>query len=353
MSKYKNLNLDQGKIESSIQKYCEENFTKHSIQVKKNNNNKTLVRYIIAADEHEPAQLHIYFRENGSTTINPKVGKNQGISGSITDYLLNEVQIDERDNFTLSFNQINEDHVLLLVEYLKDECSAILMDENVLSSKSVYDFHCEYGDSIKITYYQNKSLLIQGKPIHLYKDVTYFLSEFLSLGDIVKAQSQLIKVEIDPSSIDYEIRSLLVNAIDFLDNTLIKILSSSLTIKKIDIKLADYSLFTYPALRGLEGYLKKLLIEKNVSTDFRDIFEKGNGNRIIRSGIRLQINCSFTENALLICYDYYQMHRHTLFHIDGTPETSRIISEISEANGIIDSVFRLIEDTYRLIKNNS
>jgi len=48
-------------------------------------------------------------------------------------------------------------------------------------------------------------------------------------------------------------------AINFLDGKIIKIMTPALALNAINIDLDDYSCFSFPALRGLEGYIKQLL----------------------------------------------------------------------------------------------
>jgi len=54
-------------------------------------------------------------------------------------------------------------------------------------------------------------------------------------------------------------------------------------------------------------------------------------------------------HAIEKSYKYYRDQRHGLFHIDSTIETTRVISNRSDANNIIEKTFEIIEQTYTSI----
>jgi hypothetical protein len=117
-------------------------------------------------------------------------------------------------------------------------------------------------------------------------------------------------------------------------------------LRKLDIPLADYSCFAFPALRGLEGYVKLLFAENLNITIGKDGFGIHLSKDLelkfdIRAKTEIKI-CHAIENS----YKYYRSQRHGLFHSDAIPTMTRIISDKNEANTIIEKTIQIIEETY-------
>lgn len=140
----------------------------------------------------------------------------------------------------------------------------------------------------------------------------------------------------------------------FLGEVLKQIILPCFTLKKIDIELTDYSLFVFPALKGLEGYIKKLFGLKGITIQregfgdyFSHSFPKGHIlTKETKTKVENDIICSAIEEA----YNLYNTQRHSLFHVDSMIETTRTIDTKLQAEKLIDDVINLIETTYtRLI----
>jgi hypothetical protein len=120
----------------------------------------------------------------------------------------------------------------------------------------------QQGDTLTIKQYTNGTLQLQGKPIYLYKEALYFLVELCDAENIIKAQEEFHKIQINKGGIDYEYEALLKNSHVFLGETLKQIILPSFTLKKISIELTDYSLFVFPALRVLRDILNNYLSQR-------------------------------------------------------------------------------------------
>ena len=68
-----------------------------------------------------------------------------------------------------------------------------------------------------------------------------------------------------------------------VDPVIWKLFSPSVTLDDVEKEFEDYSCFTFPALRALEGYLKYLLSEKNIVIDethnFGTVFNKDSNDK--------------------------------------------------------------------------
>jgi hypothetical protein len=301
--------------------------------------------------EGKRASIQFYFKEDGTTTIQYKTGKHPEVSEAIANYVKENGVIDDRKNFSLSFRHVAKEPFALLVEFLSEELKAELAEDKTENGYRILKVRGKFNDSLTYKYYDNGTLQIQGKPLYLYLETTYFLSEFLDLGDIMAVQSKLYEIPINADEIDYELKALLPRAYTFLDETHRKVLSSSLVLRKLKLPLADYSPFAYPALRSLEGYLKKLLDMKGITVPrdgFGDFFEL-NAMRsafLLKEEYRKQIACTATSSAVQSAYSYLNHHRHTLFHAGPSSASTRIIEKRVEADEIITNVLSIIDDSY-------
>jgi hypothetical protein len=125
------------------------------------------------------------------------------------------------------------------------------------------------------------------------------------------------------------------------------IFAPALALTKLAIELTDYSAFTHPALRGLEGCLKDLFMSEGIVVDRKTgvgaHFDK---NGQLQSVSRAAIHCSATAVALELLYSPYNVHRHSLFHADATTISTRTIDNRREAIEIVDNVIQTVEKAY-------
>lgn len=139
-----------------------------------------------------------------------------------------------------------------------------------------------------------------------------------------------------------------------VDPVIWKLFSPSVTLDDVEKEFEDYSCFTFPALRALEGYLKYLLSEKNIVIDethnFGTVFNKDSNDKaiVIPKYVTAIANNDYVE-ALEEIYNYFKANRHVIFHVDQILITTKIIEDKQEAISIINDVAALIERTYKKI----
>jgi hypothetical protein len=344
---YSNLNLDQARIPNLLATALPGG-TVGPLVPKGKYHECTLER------EGKQGLIHFYFNKDGTTTIQTKVGKNPDISVLVAEHVKKSALIDERANFSLALKSLTTENVGLLMDYLREEASASITTTALTKQPkhTMYRAQGKQGDTLVFKHFANGTLQVQGKPLHLYRETIAFLSEYLSLEDVVKSQSDVYRVAIDARMVRDELEAFLPTAHAFLGQTLTKILSASVTLRKIDVTLDDYSAFVFPALKGLEGYIKKLFATKGIAIQrgegFKDYFER-NATRssfILTQDARGQIGCARTCDAIQKCYTIFNIHRHRLFHADAISDASRIISTREEAIALIDMVLAEIESSF-------
>lgn len=260
-----------------------------------------------------------------------------------------------RDIKNTSYSVKGNDEIFKFVlEYL-DELEDVTQTYKDTTGKNgyvLYQYQSKIGDRLTLKYFTNKTLQIQGKPLYLHQEVTCLLSQYFPFDEVVKRQAEIFSVPLDPDEIRLEIQQLLPKAYTVLDETLIKILTASVSFKKIDIKLPDYSSFAFPALRVLEGYLKYLFSTKGVDVGRQfTCFDLDTATKTYRlkPDIIKKVGCDKTCQAMEEIYNYFSKNRHGLFHTEAIAVATRIISDKNEAHGIILHTIKLIETTHAKI----
>ena len=112
----------------------------------------------------------------------------------------------------------------------------------------------------------------------------------------------------------------------------------------MNIPLEDYSCYTFPALRALEGYLKYLFGLKGVTigNTFGSVF---NGD-VLTQNTAAQIGNAIFQNELERIYVYFKGNRHVIFHANQILIGTKLIEDKHEADEIINTVINLIESSY-------
>ena len=342
MSDFKSLPINRDKIEECISSYSE------NTKLKDIENKGISKNYLIESDGKE-VMLGFYFKKNGDTTINPKIGKYQEIGMKIAEYIKdNACYPSDSQNINFSIEKFPDSDFDLLISYIKQELH-FLYNLSIKEYETIYNITCKtHDDKFILHKYKNGRVHFQGKALKIYNELYPILCEIISEEDVFRINEECYKIDIDKEEIKNEMNYKLPVSFDYLCDTTKKILTSSLALSKIEIDLFDYSPFVFSSLRGLEIFIKKVLIDKGITINgtnpFYGIFKE---TRYSTSELTPEcqkiIICSKTIGNINDCYTYYVNHRHGLFHSNNIPETSRIIENKIEANQIIDAVFTKIE----------
>ncbi|MEH2247535.1 type II toxin-antitoxin system RnlA family toxin [Nostoc sp.] len=219
----------------------------------------------------------------------------------------------------------------------------------------------KYNDSLTLTYYKiTNKLLIQGKPLYGYYQISYFLAQFTDLNGfleiVYKGEEAPNTINVDENFIEKQLKTLLPNAYSNLGEGILKMLRTSYTLKDISIPLPDYSCYVFPALRALEGTMRRLLfsevgysIEVDNENYFRGIFYRDSiGSFVVTNNFKQEIGNSKICDSLEVCYNYFIQQRHTLFHANDFTDTSAFIETKEKANQIIEKVVKIIDQAYKI-----
>lgn len=345
VAKKKSVYINREEIRTLILKIGQEKWTpfEASELVKKGN----LFRCQIVA-EGKNAILNFYFNEDGTTTISP-TGTNRDISLTIKTILEESCTYsNDTEGRTYSFKKLPTEWSEKLIQYLE----TLVKDAPVINKietqpvHEVYKFTSSIGDTLVINIYTNGTITLQGKPAYLYSEAISFLSycESVSVDDIVATINNFHDVDVKTEDVRSEMKVLLPRSYRNLDEMILKLLSPSISLRKIKMPLEDYSCYAFPALRALEGYIKYLFGIKSIDVGhtFYRIFDNG----VLTAKIASRINDTVFQQELERLYDYFVKNRHVTFHTEQVLIGTTILEDKQEADEIVNSVLNLIETSY-------
>ena len=301
----------------------------------------------ISADDKK-AMLNIYFNNDGTTTILP-TGANIDISTKIK-VLLEQgcAFVNTSEAKTFSTKNVPLDWVVKLIEYLSSLSDVAVEQKEIEENPqhSYYQFVSKMGDKLTVNVYKTGTLTLQGKPAYLYGEAISLLSycESVSVDDIVATVNCFHNIDIKTSEVRRELEALLPRSYGNIDDMVIKLLSPSISLRKVKIPLEDYSCYAFPALRALEGYIKYLFSKKTVSIgyNFGGIFDKG----LLTTHIATKIADFKYQTELERLFAYLVGNRHVIFHTEQVLIGTTVLEDKHEADGIVNSVLSLIETSF-------
>lgn len=304
-------------------------------------------RCTIIADGQK-AILDFYFNTDGTTTITP-TGSNLEISTTIKTILEEGCTYSNNaEGKTYSFKKLPSDWAIRLIEYLTTLVGESFTHEKVEKQPvhDAYKFTSNIGDSLAINIYENGTVTLQGKPAYLYGEAISFLSycDKVSVDDIVDTINSFHNVDIKIEDVRSEMEILLPRSYGKIDEMILKLLSPSISLRKVKIPMEDYSCYAFPALRALEGYIKYLFGLKgvNIGYTFYEIFSRG----VLTTNISSQIADSTYQGELERLYRYFSGNRHIIFHTEQVLIGTTILEDKQEADEIVNNVLNLIETSY-------
>ena len=304
-------------------------------------------RCVMSAEGKE-AMLNLFFNNDGTTTITP-TGKNTDISSVIKALLEEQCKYSSTiQGKTYSIKKLPKEWADKIVEYLSslENVTVEKHSVNTVPIHNSYVFTSSIGDKLTVNVYQTGTLTLQGKPAYLYGEAISFLSycNDVSVDDIVSSINSFHNVNVKTSEVRNDMEVLMPRAYGNIDEMIFKMLSPSISLRKVNIPLEDYSCYTFPALRALEGYLKYLFGLKGVTigNTFGSVF---NGD-VLTQNAAAQIGDVTFQHELERIYVYFKGNRHVIFHTDQILIGTKLIEDKHEADEIINTVINLIESSY-------
>lgn len=298
--------------------------------------------------EGKIAMLNLFFNNDGTTTITP-TGKNTEISSVIKALLEEQCKYSSSaQGKTYSIRKLPSEWAEKVIEYLSS-LENVTMEEHSIDIAPIhtsYMFTSKIGDKLTINVYQTGTLTLQGKPAYLYGEAISFLSycNDVSVDDIVNSINSFHDVNVKTSEVRNDMEVLMPRAYGNIDETILKLLSPSILLRKVNIDLEDYSCYVFPALRALEGYIKYLFGLKGITIGYT--FHKIFKGDTLTPKVATQIGDATFQNELERLYVYFKGNRHVIFHTEQILIGTRLIEDKHEADEIVNTVLNLIESSY-------
>lgn len=343
----KGLNINRNKIESVLN----DNYSS-KYQITKDNKSDVLVVYKFVASGENTASLNVYHVNDGTTTLQYKTGANQDLSLQIATFIKENCSVKVFNSNSFYLKAIRKEDFDLLIEFLSEE-NNIESDEVHSNNHRVVKVKGHQGDNITLHHHINGSFQAQGKPKLLFNDTIFLLSELMPFKEVISSQLEFYETNLTSADFIGELKIKLHFSSQYLDDKIKSIISPSLLADKISVEFEDYSILAFPALRGLEGVIKQLFAEKGIIINnkdgFKDYILNRGTNSILTDLAKESVKCVKTQNAICSMYAFYNAHRHSIFHVDGTIATTKILN-YQEAMYIINESLSLIENSFISIK---
>nr|WP_274601350.1 RNase LS family HEPN domain-containing protein [Clostridium paridis] len=343
-------------VEDAMEKFCKTKSGAYTIHPPiEINKGIGQTRYKIEFED-STLEIDFYFRKDNKTTILPigdEENKRRGFE--LADYIVNE----------LDYTEIKSDTIVIkttksifdeLVKYLSGIKGVKVVKNYDDEIKNLYQFISEIGDKMTLTFfYSSDKILFQGYLLKLYSEMKCFLNP-LGAG----IENIDIQEDIQEDIIESILRKSVPKAYDKLDSQLKDYLYDSFVQVKSKTECRDFSVWAFPALKGLEAFIKQILLKNGtVINDLNGFAIKIVGKRtpIFIDG---KLGCKILnpvvvlkdvayKNPLEETYDFFAKNRHVLFHTKQILPATKKLENSSDAEVIIYKVCEFFEKYYELI----
>ncbi|MDU4605372.1 MAG: type II toxin-antitoxin system RnlA family toxin [Clostridium perfringens] len=359
MGKYTKLLINRELIDIHIGEYFIENGGEYEIEGPKVLNEGIGQNRYTLKIEGKEAMLDFFFRNSdGTTTIKPTGNEfSKEIGTKIADYIVEANNCCNIKKGVVTLENITQNQFDELKNYLASiEGVEVLAEDNDANGcGQLWKIKSQIGDKITLTYYKKSGKLVsQGYMFKLFLEVTSFLT---GLG--LKFEKEVNDKNND--DVELLVKKLLPNAYDKLDRVLIDFIYDSCSHINLRIECKDYSNWTFSALKGLEAFIKQILLKNSIrlwgTKGFAIRGPKGESLPIFINGPKYEVNTevvsvdSKSKLALEEAYIHYHANRHRLFHTKQglkATESARLINQ-SEAEKIVYKVCDLFDKYHYII----
>ncbi|MDR1689739.1 MAG: viroplasmin family protein [Clostridiales bacterium] len=202
--------------------------------------------------------------------------------------------------------------------------------------------------STMIKTYNNKNLLVQGKPNITYQVVFSYISELLGESKVVSLVKQAYRMRVDTTALEANYSNLCPNLPEPYNSTIKTLIRQAIINLNGYFDAEEYGQYAFPALRAMEGHIKYLLGKHKIVVGHS--FEQFTGSPA--TGFTLKspdysVPSPYGDD-IEKCYTYYHKSRHKIFHFGdliGGADNTMLINTKEEADKIIREALNLINNT--------
>jgi len=251
-------------------------------------------------------------------------------------------------HFTVEGIEINE--IETINEIISGEVDGLIIDKQECKEKISYTITKE-KEKVFIIFYNTGKTLIQGKPLNLFNMFSTYITQLLSIEEIVPVLNEYYNVDIKNEQIDVQVLEFIPNIKEFHSSQFEASLYQSIYNLNLFGKMYDYTYLLHPVLRAMDGHLR--FIMKKYKVDMKDNFDMFECNiyKVYKLKDNFKKNFGSPKKISYVTklYNYYKKHRHSLFHWDtpiGKVDNTRMVTSKAEVDRIIKESLNLINEYY-------
>lgn len=201
--------------------------------------------------------------------------------------------------------------------------------------------------SVMIKMFNNKRLLVQGKPNVIYQMLVTYISELLGEKKIVPLVKRAYRMSVDENALEANYINLCPNLPANYPPSIKTLIRQAIINLNGYFSTEEYGQYAFPALRALEGHIKYLFTQNGITVV--DRFEQFDGNSADGYTLKKKFSDGNPDSSSIEqCYNYFAKTRHKIFHfgdIIGQTDNTYLINTKAEADTIIREALRLINNT--------
>ena len=337
-------------INSTIEEYKSEDNT-FGVEYIYEKNNIKICKFHLRGKE---CKVLFYIKKHTVNMI-PE-GKNKEEANKLIKYIASKGLDTNVASRTVVF-KFDKNMLYTMIEYFENDKVGLL--EIVKISDKIYKFIGFNKDEITLTFFENKNkAMIQGKPLQAYCIVATYLCELseFNLDEIIAINNEFTGACTANSIIRDEMKQKLGYSYTYLPEALKKSISGSISLLKSKTYCEDYKGCLAGIFVALEGYLKKILINKfNYKLQRKNTFsmfyiEEG----FKECNIDLNNDISNEEKIeLKKLYSLYRNKRNVYLHSSIDSELTAVIENLKDAQSLSDQILKTMNDSYCVFfKNN-
>lgn len=298
--------------------------------------------------------LNLFVNNDGKCTLGRTAGLPDAAFVKVASQIFAQCKYGAGHRLELSV-QIPPEHPDLIVEFLCSQGGKVIESQDTNIFK-LWRLQGPRGDTLVLKAFKNRTLQAQGTHAQVATWLFDYLGNVLGLDEILEQQRKLYDIPLTTQEVKDELKARIPAVHDYLAEPVRKQFSSAHALSKVGIPLEDFAALAFPALRGIEGFCFQVL-EKECKFDpaakaqLGDYFESIGGGYRMRSPHRDGLNPSL-QTLLDGTYALWHKHRHGLFHMDGTVETTRVLATREAAVTITTEVLSFVDKAYEQYANS-
>lgn len=337
---FKNIAIDHTKVEACLQAQT----TDFKATVKSD-------KHIVYSGKYQGIDyaINFFINKDGKCTIGQTAKFDKTTFEKVAEAIVSGCGYGTKQSLNISIQNIQPDQVTDVVAYLQSQGANV--EESVSQALfTEWRIRGPRGDRVVLKHYKTQTFQAQGPHAQVAAWIFEYLVDVLNLEAALDQQRKIYRIPLTVQEVKDELKARIPAVHDYLAEPVRKQFSSAYAFTKVGIELEDYSALAFPALRGIEGFCFQLLrtdckFDPTQKAQLGDYFEKVGGGYEMRAPHKTGVQPEL-KNLLDKSYTFWYKQRHGLFHMDGTVETSRVLSDRAAAVAITSEVLDFVDKAF-------